>query len=242
MNSFDEIPDDPEIAFLHLEKIFHDEFLLSVQPGPEEEYYPRQAYIRYMTRTLAACTELRLDALAGWEPPNAHSFNIESYENFRRDVEHYRTMLEIRHSRRDKGLTVRFDDAAKRKIRHHIQQIHSVVGKLEIDEWKRDALYKNLAALELEIDRNRARIGIFGALVIESAGVLGEAAEKAEPARKWIDSIARLFWGAEMKERVESLPAPADKTRIPGPPKQILSPRKDKITPNGDDMDSEIPF
>ena len=213
MAFFDDIPDDPELAFLQLEKVFREECSQQVE-GTDDNYNPTDEYLRYISRTLAARTELGLKVLEDWKLPTAQNFDTNLYRDFRRDVDHYRTILEIRHSRRNKGLTVHFDAVAKSKLRHHLTQIREFVDTLELEDWKRDDLYKAINALELEIDRDRSRLGIFGDFVIKAAGILGDAAEKAEPARKWIDSISRLIWGAEMKERTEALPAPAERREI----------------------------
>ena len=63
--------------------------------------------------------------------------------------------------------------------------------------------------------------------MIQAAEVLGDAADKAEPARKWLDSISRLIWGAKNDEdAAKQLPAPKEV-------KQIEPPKKS-------DMDDEI--
>jgi hypothetical protein len=225
---------------LHLEKLFRDDCTNAVDPAGFEDSNTEH-YLRYMSRTLAARTELGLKVLENWSVPAAPNFSIALYHNFLSDVEHYRTIHEIRHSRKNKGQTVRFDAVAKSKLRHHLAQFRELVDKLDLEDWKRDDLYKAINALELEVDRDRSRLGIFGDFVVKAAGVLGESAEKAEPARKWIDSIARLVWGAQMKERTASLP-PAQKREIPAPPKQISPPPKRRTMASRTDTDDEIPF
>lgn len=61
---------------------------------------------------------------------------------------------------------------------------------MELDDWKREALFARLNALQEEVDRDRFRFQIFGAMVIEMGGVIGTTAERMEPARKLLDSIA----------------------------------------------------
>ncbi len=241
MTFFDDIPDDLELAFLHLEKLFRNDLEEALSAGGHEENNTED-YLRYMSRTLAARTELNLDVLKSWNVPAAPNFTIDLFRNFSSDVEHYRTILEIRHSRRNKGQTVRFDATAKSKLRHYLSQIREFVDTLNLEDWKRDDLYKAINALELEIDLDRSRLGIFGDFVVKLGGILGDSAEKAEPARKWIDSIARLIWGAQMKERTDSLPPPAKKREIPAPPKQISPPPKKRTIASRTDTDDEIPF
>lgn len=240
MSLFDDIPDDPELAFLELEKRFRDNLEASIDNTGYRDLHTED-YLRYMSRTLAARTELDLNVLENWGVPAAPDFSVELYQNFLSDVEHYRTTLEIRHSRRNKGLTVRFDATAKAKLRHYLTQIREFVDTLEIEDWKRDDFYKAIGALELEIDRDRSRLGIFGDFIVKAAEIFGDAAEKAEPARKWIDSISRLIWGAQMKERTESLPIP-ERKELPSPPKQISMTKKRSIFSQPRNNDDEIPF
>jgi hypothetical protein len=239
MTLFDDIPDDPELAFLQLEKLFHAELDAALSGAAYDEVSTTH-YLRYISRTLAAKTELGLKVLEDWSIPAAPNFSIELYHNFLSDVEHYRTILQIRHSRRDRGLTIRFDAAAKSKLRHYLGQIREFVDKLEVDDWKRDDFYKVISALELEIDRDRSRLGVVGDFLVKGSAILGESAEKAEPLRKWLDSIARLIWGAQMKERAATLPAP-ERKELPAPPKQ-LSVTKQRSAKASTTRDDEIPF
>jgi hypothetical protein len=240
MGLFDDLPDDPELAFLTLEERFRNDRLQTI-----EQYDPSHSTteedLRYISRTLAARTELGLTILENWKVPNAYDYNNDVYKDFVGDVDHFRTIYEIRHSRRNKGLTVRFDATAKSKLRHYTAQLREFVSRLEIDDWKRDDLYAAINALELEIDRDRSRLGVVGQFLITCGGILGDTAEEAEPARKWIDSISRLIWGAEMQERTQQLPSPERRREIPGPPKQIESPKRPA---NGrkTKFDDEIPF
>lgn len=241
MDFLDDIPDDSELAFLYLEKNFREQ-RRKAQDNGHQNYDPTEDDIRYMSRTLAARTELGLGVLDDWKLPSANDNTEYVVQNFLRDVDHYRTILEIRHSKRNKGLTVRFDAAAKSKLRHYATQIKELLDQLEIEEWKREYLRKAILDFEAEIERDRSRLAVFGDLVVKCGGVFGEAAERAEPARKWIDSIARLIWGEEMKERAERLPPPTPKREIPPPPKQIPGPKSPARTKKQKDMDDEIPF
>lgn len=242
MGLFDDIPDDPEVAFLKLERSFREECDRAIAAG-EYESDPSGDRFRYANRVLAARTALGLPKiLADWGTLDSGDFTIDVYRNFIGDVEHCRTILEIQHSRRDKGLTIRFDTTAKSKLRHHLTQIRDFVGKLEIDDWKRGDLLKAINALEQEIDRDRSRLGVAGDFFVKFAGILGESAEKAEPARKWVDSIARLIWGAQMQERSNALPTPSEKRQIPVPPKQITAPKRHPASRQAASSDDEIPF
>ena len=90
-----------------------------------------------------------------------------------------------------------------------------MVGKLEVNQNKKENLLDKLNAFAAEVDRDRTRFETWGAVVIQAADVFGEAAEKAEPARKWLDSIGRLIWGAKQEEdEAKRLPAPKEIKQI----------------------------
>jgi hypothetical protein len=50
------------------------------------------------------------------------------------------------------------------------------------------------------VSRNRTKFQAYAALVIEVAGVTGQAVEKLEPLRKWLDTIAKFFGSAKSCE------------------------------------------
>lgn len=70
----------------------------------------------------------------------------------------------------------------------------------------------------------------FGALVIEVAGIVGQAAEKMEQVRKWLDSIAKFFGHAKSHEDANPQLTP------PEAPKKIEPPRKHLPAPRSDDI------
>ena len=71
------------------------------------------------------------------EVPSIQDVEYNTYLNFNKDVMHYRTMLLIRRSQRQQGYSVRFDETAKRKIHHHLDQVLEIFNKLEIEDNKR---------------------------------------------------------------------------------------------------------
>jgi hypothetical protein len=241
MGLFDDLPDDPELAFLALEERFRNERTRVIE-NFDPNYSTTEEDIRYISRTLAARTELSLNVLENWRVPAARDLDSDLYRNFIGDVDHYRTILEIRHSRRDKGLTVKFDATTKAKLRHYVEQLRELIARLEIDDWKRDDLSAAINAFELEIDRDRSRIGIVGQLFVTCGGILGDTAEAAEPARKWLDSISRLIWGSEMQERIERVPSSESRRKIPAPPRQIEPPKRPDGLGLRPSLDDEIPF
>jgi hypothetical protein len=192
-----------------------------------------------MRQTAAAAAELQLDVLQNFRIPSADGLSTSDYQEFRGQVDAYRTKLQIRHARRAQGYSVRFDAKTKRIVNHHLAQVREIIIKLEVDDWKKESLLACLNNLQAEVDKDRSGYEVLGAFVIESAGVLGTAGGKLEPIRKIIDSVAGLMWGTKHAEQTQRLPPPAQRRQIPPPKAQTKEKR-----PLGkrSDMDDEIPF
>ena len=231
---YHELPADPEQAFLLLEKKFRDECQHKIDDAHQNEN-TQVIYVNYIARVLGAIKALGLETEFNVQVPRIENVDYNTYLNFNKDVLHYCTILEIQHGRRVQGFSVRFDAVTKEKIRHHLKQVRDIVEKLEIEQDKKEALFGKIGALEQEVDRDRTRLEAYGALIIESAGILGDVGEKLEPYRKWLDTIGKLIWGAKKEEETKQLPPPSER-------KQIEPPRAPKPSEKSGSQDDEIPF
>ena len=237
---YDDLPDDEELVFLKLESAYREvceRTVLEAQRNEANGYFPAEQYLQYMRQTTAAAVELQLSIFEDFRIPLAENLTISAYQDFRGQVDHYRTTLQIRHARRSKGYSVRFDAKTKRVVSHHLAQVREIIVRLDVDDWKRDSLLTCLNNLQTEVDRDRSRYEVFGAFIVEVAGVLGAAGEKLEPIRKIIDSVGSLIWGTKHAEQTQRLPPPAERKQIPPPKTQTP-----KASRRRDDMDDEIPF
>lgn len=242
---YDDLPDDPEQAFLKLEAHFRGGCERAVYEAGENERTDVY-YVSYIARVLAAIQELGLQTAFQRSVPSIKDVDYHTYLDFSKDVEHYTTMLKIRNSRRSKGLSVRFDAATKSAIRHLLEQIKQVVDSAELDDRKREALYARIRDLEHEVNRDRTSFGVFGALVIEACGIVGEAANKMKPAISMIERIGKAFSQAKSQEEASAA--------LPPPAKRIEPPKSDEVSPPelgraaakkrgcADDLDADIPF
>lgn len=226
---YENLPADPEEAFLVLEAKFRTECESQMEDREQHQQY---VYVEYIAQVIGAINALGLEGEFRREIPSIEDVDYSTFLNFSKDVKHYRTMLQIRNGRRAQGFSVRFDAASQLKLKHHLDQFRSLVKKLEVEENKRTAILDRVTALERELDHSKTRYDEFGALVIETAGVLGEAAEQLDPLRKILDSIAGVIWGKKQEEQ-KSLPAPKE-------PKRLEPPKAPQPRPTADD--SDIPF
>jgi hypothetical protein len=231
---FQELPLDPEEAFLTLEERYRIECDEAVRQSNEHDNVSVY-YTDYIAQVLGAAEELGLvEAAFEAEVPRIENVDFQTYQNFSKRVKHYRTRLEIRHGRRVQGYSVRFDAPTKAKVHHLLAQVREVFSKLEVDEAKREALLSKLADLEGEVDRNRTRFDAYAALAIEVADVTGEVVGRSR-ILEVLDAVARLFGVAKKEETLRQLPAPTK-------PKQIEHQKPTPKRGKGSEMDDDIPF
>jgi hypothetical protein len=228
---YENLPEDPELAFLKLEAHYRavcDKRLDAAGQSERSDVI----YVDYMAKVLGAINELGLEPNFQSDVPSIEDVDYNTYLNFNKDVEHYCTVLRIRNSRRVQGYSVQFDQAAKQKIHHHLGQLREMFGRLEVEDKKKESLLFKLDDLQRDVDSNRTRFDRLAALSIEAASVTGEALEKSK-VLDILDAIARVFWGAQT-EKQKQIPAPPKQKRLEPPRDQKKSP------PPADDDD--IPF
>ncbi|MDA9529799.1 hypothetical protein [Bradyrhizobium sp. CCBAU 25338] len=229
---YHDLPEDPEEAFLRLETHFRaecDRHLAALDQNDRTDV----VYVDYIAKVLAAIKALELEGEFKSEVPSIEDVNFTTYLNFNKDVMHYCTMLRIRRSQREQGYSVQFDDTARRKVHHHLDQVLDIFQKLEIDDRKREKLISRLNDLQGEVEQRRTRFDRFAALTMEVAGVVGDATERSKIIDIF-DAIGRVFWGAQT-EKQKQLPAPTQRKIEPPKPKI-----EEKKPPSN--MDDDIPF
>jgi hypothetical protein len=225
-NPYLDLPDDPELAFLQLEAHFRADCERRLAAAGQHER-DDVIYVDYIAQVLAAIQELNLKTSFRSEVPQIEDVNYGTYLNFNKDVKHFRTALEIRHGRRNRGYSVTFDEAAKTKIRHHLDQLQSIFDKLEIEERKREDLINKLDDLRNEVNRNRTHYDRLAAFFIDASEIAGAATERSK-ILDLLGAIGRVFWGAQVEE---------PKRLTNAAPKKRLNPPAKKT-----DLDDEIPF
>jgi len=149
--------------------------------------------------------------------------------------------IQIAHGRRVRGYSVRLDPSTKSKIRHYLEKIREIVDRLEVPLPKKEALSARITALSDEVDRDRTRFDAYAGLALEMAATGGEVAQRLNPLRKFLDSIAGLLGYAKQAEDARpSLPAPHERKRLTPPRKERLPAPEPPRQP--DLLDDDIPF
>jgi hypothetical protein len=226
----EDLPDDPEEAFLLLEERFQEERDLRLRSRGKDDDLTLNKYI---SQVLGAIAALGLEEFKSEMPPTYADGGYVNYLEFDKHVTQYCTMLRVRRSLRRQGYSVQFDDVAKRKIHHHLDQVLEIFNKLEVEDTKREKLISRLSDLQSEVNQRRTRFDRFAALSIEVSSVIGDVIDKTK-VLDLLDAVARVFWGAQT-ERQKQLPAPKQ-------PKTIEPPKPKIETRAPPDMDDDIPF
>lgn len=118
----------------------------------------------------------------------------------------------------------------KDEIGKNLEIIKKIVNQEVKDENKKDVIFKKIAALQSEIDRDRTTLDAAFGRLIDLSKVVGECAENLEPIVQKIERITSAL--RDGSERVKLLPK---KER----PKLISAP---KSSPKADELEDEIPF
>jgi hypothetical protein len=104
----------------------------------------------------------------------------------------------------------------KIKNRHFVEQIKLIVDGANISTAEKDALLRKINAFLGEVDKIRTSLAVFSDLTIGLAQIGGEATKEIEPARKWVDSIARLFGHyRDIQDAQRDLPPPQKRLEPP---------------------------
>src|SRR5271155_228883 len=138
----EQLPEDPELAFVEFEKILRDRSNDKITEASQEQWAnPDVYYIEYINKVLAAARTYEIDGLKNWEVPRLDSNCYRAYCQFVTDVDFFTTQIRIRHAGRNRQNSVGLDGNTKTKIHGYIQKIRIVLDKAELPESKRDLLF-----------------------------------------------------------------------------------------------------
>lgn len=129
LDPYEDLPEEPEEAFLKLEAHFRGVCARRLEAATQDDRV-EVFYLDYIVQVEAAIEALGLAGEFKTEVPSIENVSFNSYLDFNKDVTHYITMLRIRRSQRAQGYSVRFDDSAKRKIHHHLTRCSTYSASL----------------------------------------------------------------------------------------------------------------
>jgi hypothetical protein len=220
-------PPDPEAAFVHLERAARNNLVRNSETWDNE--------VEYIGTVIALAGHYNVD-IGQWELPHPESSEVSSvFRMFRIHITTVCTALALRNSDRSKLSVISFNPETKTKLRRLLDQMQETVEKEPcLTQRKRDALYSRIAALSKEVNTDWARSESLGNLAIELAEDGDAVVGRLENLRGWFgDIVALLYKAREEQPQKPSLPAPAQKKKLPPPrPKQSFDKK----------IDDEIPF
>lgn len=233
---FENLPDDPELAFCHLEALYKRQLENDVS-STDESSAISHFRARYINQIIAAAKALDINGIKDYEAPKSQSEVWSYYEVFATDVMNLIIQIRIGHARRKRFYSVALSSAEKEKIRHYISQIKQLIDASDLSKDKKDAIYKRLTNLELEIDKDRTRFELIAETVLGFARLSRDVEQEgAEPWWKWAKLIFGVVDEAKEKEEAARLPSPEERKRL-APPR-----RKPPTAEAAKDLDDEIPF
>lgn len=168
-------------------------------------------------------------------PPRGRIF--DEFDEFALSVERYLTSLKIRKSRRRKVYSVALAPADKKRIHFLVGQIREALENIDIEERKKNSLFKKLNAFAADVDKARTRFDNAYLMGIDVANLAKKLGEAVKPVTELVNSINELMGSAKEKEpEQQQLPAPEEQKKLEAPRKQIEGPKINR------DLDDEIPF
>lgn len=228
----------PEMAFVRLERKFRAVLESNLESSQSNGAYDSYV-VEYINHTVATAKALGLTFLDDWELPDENGSDVSNqYRKFRTEVDHYSVQIQIAHIRQGLKNTVALNDSEKKHLRAYADAIKAVIDQSDLVAAKKDRLYDKINAFIAELDRERLPLQKFHDIVMSLATTGADAADKLEPAWKWVRLGAELL-GVRQETEQQKLPVPpkkleAPKRQLPSPPKKVNGTRRD--------MDDDIPF
>jgi hypothetical protein len=225
-------PEDPQLAFVEFERLARRVLFAELEQVNGGEAVD-DLRLEYMNKVVGAAKAYGIDGIRSYLIPSRSSAIYTEYADFLSTVDHYTIQIRIHAAARSRKFSVALDASTKSKIRHFVEQIKVEIEKSDLPVEKREALLAKLNAFLTEVDRTRTTFQAIADAWLLFCDVVGEGFEKLEPARKWLDSIARVMGRAK---ELEDLARP----RLPSVDERprLEPPRKGAEV----ELDDEIPF
>ncbi len=192
------------------------------------DYSPERSYVSSMRAFL---DEYALDYLSVKDITSLSNFDfLREFNDFFNTINYAKTRFKLRKSKFDTGqagtpIAISFD--YKSGIHENLNTIRKIVNQQIHDQNKKDSIFKKIADLASEIDRDRTTVDAVFSRCIDIAKTLRECGEILDPA---VQKLERVMQGiTNFAEKVNLLPKKERQQGLPAP-------KETKID------DDEIPF
>jgi hypothetical protein len=221
-----------EMAFVRLERKFRAAYEKKIEDSENGNGFNHYT-IEYMNHVVAASRALGLDLFDFFSMPSENRV-FDEYQKFRHEVDNFTVRIQISHIRSGPKNSVALDESEKKHLRAYANAIKGVIGNSSLVPAKKDRLYDKINAFIAELDRERMPLQKFHDVILSLATTGADAADKLEPAWKWVRLGAELL-GARQETEQKKLPPPPKK--LEAPKRQLPPPKKAR-----QEMDDDIPF
>lgn len=229
---FDDLPDDPEVAFVRLYESHNAEF----QDIAKSANDSRAAAADFMNSMLGIARGLDIEGFDQWAVPEDWDEIHSVFNNFDRAVKRYVMEVKIRKSRVTKVYSVALNRDDKERIHALVAQIREVISTADLEERKRNSLLLKLGAFEVDVDRSRTRFDNAMLMALEVVGLADKAGQTLNPLNEILRRIEVILAKAKGEEPEQNqLPAPTERKKLEPPPKRIED-------HSGRNLDNDIPF
>jgi hypothetical protein len=230
----DSLSDDPEAAFVQYESILREEVRRLNSLGNSPGWDAERDYVAHIF-AFVDTRELPLDLPK--DPPKIDEGYYDWYKNFVNVVDYYKAVarLQVAARRKEHVSVLTLDLDFKTQIGGHLTAIRAIVGEADISANKRDAIFKRINNLQVEVDRDRTRTEAAMALLLDITSAISNGAKNLDPALDRVERIIKVLAKAKDENETKALTAPKDRKRIAAP---TTAPPPDFSS----SADDEIPF
>lgn len=234
---FDDLPDDPEVAFVRLYERHHEEY----QQRTQGEQDTRAEAVDFMNTMLGVAQGLGINDFDSWSIPDDWDEIHQTFTSFDRTLKRFIMEIKVRKSRVTKVYSVSLSDDDKERIHGLVREIRDVLTKADLQERKRNSLFAKLALFEADVDRVRTRFDNAMLMSLDILGVADQGTGVLKPVNELLRRIQSIMGLAKDKEPDQNqLPPPKEQKKISPPPKQIEGPKSNNSFSS--DFDDDIPF
>lgn len=221
------LPDDPEEAFTIFESYMRKEYIEQNGSGWREKN-------KYLSKIIGFISAHEINiGISSDVPYDSDSFDVY-FESAERKIDIYVTKSRVaRKWKRNLTPSYKLEPAVKQEIHHHINQIRKIFDESDLTPFKKDALFKRLNALSLEVDKDTSRgdtlIGIYTI-------VKGDLSVGTDKLNQFLSHVSRIMDALAKSTEVSLQITYENKTAIEPPRKQIEKSKQ------SDEMADDIPF
>ncbi|MCG5237398.1 hypothetical protein [Xanthobacter oligotrophicus] len=242
-DELDELPDDPEAAFVLFASLAQGRLAerqrgLDLNDSSDWELL-NEARHGFMNVVVAVGRRFGIEPFCSMEMPKIADFGTKEHQQFKADLDFYIAQIAVGNSMRGKRDSVNIPLSVKDRIRSYVAALKSEVEKAEIGDARRSALLDKLAKFERELEKNRLTLLELTRVIVAVAAVPGALWASTEITFKLVNNVIQAVGEAKATEDSE-------RQLVSTEPMKALSPPRIKtetsVRRSPDALDDEIPF